>query len=743
MTTRVGQGQRTTYRTCPLCEATCGLEITVSGDQVVRIRGDKDDVFSRGFICPKGSTLTDLHTDPDRLRTPMVKTEEGWKEVSWDEAFSAAAAGLQSLIAESGNDSVAVYLGNPTVHGMAGPVYAPALLKSLKSKNFFSAATVDQMPKHVSSGFMFGHPDLIPVPDIDRTDFLLMLGANPYASNGSLATAPDWPGRMKAIQERGGQIVTVDPRRTKTAAASDEHLFITPGTDALWLYAIANVIIDEDLVDLGRLASCTQGLETFAASTLGYTPEAVAERTGIDADTTRRIARAFATASSAVAYGRIGTHTTEFGTLASWLVDVLNAITGNLDEPGGAMFPLAAHSSPRDKRGFKTGRWLSRAAGLPEVRGELPVAALVSEIETPGDGQVKGLITVAGNPALSIPDSDRTAAALENLEFMVSVDIYINETTRHANVILPPPSPLERAHYDFAFYTLAAENVANYSPSVFDKPADAPAEWEIIAKLAAIVSGAPAETPVSVVDDLVFATVVSRATTNPASPVFGQDPEAIIAATSGTGPERVLDFLLRAGPYGEGYGALSTGLTLEVLLQQPHGVHFGPLVPRLPDGLATPDAQVHLAPDALIDDSERLRSSLETRIEPLLLIGRRDLKSNNSWMHNIDRLTRTRNKCTLIMHPKDAAQRGLSEDQVAAISSDAGSIDVPIEISDDIMEGVVSLPHGWGHDLEGSQMAVAASRPGANSNILASTMVDPMSGNARLNAIPVTVGPST
>jgi anaerobic selenocysteine-containing dehydrogenase len=739
MTATVDQEQRTSYRTCPLCEATCGLEITVSGDQVIRIRGDQNDVFSHGFICPKGSTLKDLHTDPDRLRSPMVKTEDGWKEVSWHEAFSAAAVGLQGLIAESGNDSVAVYLGNPTVHGMAGPLYAPALLKSLRSKNFFSAATVDQMPKHVSSGFMFGHPDMIPVPDIDRTDFLLILGANPHASNGSLATAPDWPGRMKAIQKRGGQIVTVDPRRTKTAAASDEHLFIRPGTDALWLYALANVLIEEDLADLGRLASWTKGLETFAASTVGYSPEAVAERTGIDAATTRRIARAFSAAPSAVAYGRIGTHTTEFGTLASWLVDVLNTITANLDEPGGAMFPLAAHSSPRDRRGFKTGRWASRAAGLPEVRGELPVAALVSEIETPGDGQVRGLITVAGNPALSIPDSTRTQAALKKLDFMVSVDIYLNETTRHADVILPPPSALERPHYDFAFYGLAAENIANYSPPVFDKAADSPAEWEIIAKLAAITGGAPAETPVSVVDDLVFTTLVSKAVTNPASPVFEQDPEAIIAATLGTGPDRVLDFLLRAGPYGDAYGADPTGLTLESLRQKPHGVHYGALAARMPNSLATPDGQIQLSPQELIDDSERLRASLDAPIESLLLVGRRDVKSNNSWMHNIDRLTRTRNKCTLIMHPNNAAERGLSEDQIVAISSDAGSITAPIEISDDMMEGVVSLPHGWGHGLDGSRMAVAANRPGSNSNILASTTVDPMSGNARLNAIPVTV----
>ncbi len=699
-------------------------------------------MFSRGFICPKGSALKDLHEDPDRLRTPLVRTNDSWQEVSWEEAFEVVAAGLQPIIAKHGANAVGAYFGNPSVHGMAVPFFGKALLKALKTKNFFSAASVDQMPKHVSSGLMFGHPDLIPIPDIDRTSYLLMLGANPYASNGSLATAPDWPGRMRAIQQRGGTIVTVDPRRTKTAQASDEHIAIQPGTDALWLFALANVIVSEDLTDLRRLNAFTKGFQHFATATLPFTPESVAETVGIEAETTRRIAREFAAADTAVAYGRIGTHTTEFGTLASWLVDVLNIISGNLDAAGGAMFPQPAHGSPRPKRGFTTGRWTSRATGRPEVRGEFPVAALVEEIETPGAGQMRAFITVAGNPALSIPDSDRTAAALAKLEFMVSVDMYLNETTQHADVILPVPSPLERSHYDVAFYSLAVENVANYSPATFDVPKGNLTEWEILAKLAAITSGAPPSTPASVVDEVTIKAVVAGVVTNPASPLFDEDPQALLDALSGTGTERVLDFRLRAGPYGDHFGGSPNGLSLAELKRHPHGLHLGPLMPRLPDALTTPDSMIDLAPQSLIDDTARLVESIGTSRPGLVLIGRRDIKSNNSWMHNIDRLTRTRNKCTLLIHPHDAAAQNLATADRAIVTSDTGSIEVEVECSETMKLGVVSLPHGWGHDDIGTAMRVATSRPGSNSNILASRVVDPLSGNARLTGIPVTIVPA-
>ena len=732
------------YRTCPLCEATCGLEVSYQDEKIVRIRGDRDDVFSHGYICPKGSTLGKLDEDPDRLRTPLIKLDGAHVPVSWDEAFELIESRLPPIAAEHGASSVAVYLGNPNVHSMSGTLYPRVLLKMLGTKSIFTAATVDQMPKHVSAGLMFGHPDLIPVPDIDRTSYLLMLGANPYESNGSLATAPDWPGRLQAIRARGGRVVVVDPRRTKTAAASDEHVSIRPGTDALFLFALANVLFAENLVDLGHLADHVSGLDLLAAAVDSFTPELVAGTTGVEADRTRRIARELAGADSAAVYGRIGTHTAEFGTLASWMVDALNVLTGNLDQEGGAMFPQAAHEQPREHRGFRVGRWQTRVSGIPEVRGELPVSAMAEEILEPGEGQIRALITIAGNPVLSTPSSDRLDAALAGLDFMVSVDIYLNETTRHSDVILPGASPLRRPHYDFAFNQLAVRNVANYSPALFPLPDGTPDEWQVLLRLGATVSGQGRDADVDALDDGVFAMMVGSAAGNPASPMYGRDPEQIFAATDGgRGPERMLDFLVRTGPYGDGYGATPEGLSLQRLRESPHGIDLGPLRPRLPEALCTPSGMVELAPDHLLADVPRLLESVSReRNGGFLLIGRRHVRSNNSWMHNIDVLVKGKERCTLQISRQDADRLGLSAESRVKVTSAAGALLVPVEITNEIMPGVVSLPHGWGHDLDGSALSVASERPGVNTNRLSTGAMDPLSGNAILNGIPVEVVPA-
>lgn len=732
------------YRTCPLCEATCGLEVTHEDEKVVRIRGDREDVFSHGYICPKGSTLGKLDEDPDRIRTPLIRREGAHVPATWDDAFELIEARLRPIIAEHGPNSVAVYLGNPNVHSMSGTLYPRVLLKMLGTKSIFTAATVDQMPKHVSSGLMFGHPDLIPVPDIDRTSFLLMLGANPYESNGSLATAPDWPGRLQAIRDRGGKVVVIDPRRTRTAAAADEHVFIRPGADALFLFAIANVLFAENLVDLGSLTDNVSGLDIMAVAVEPFTPEQVADATGVAAERTREIARALAGSESAAVYGRIGTHTAEFGAMASWMVDALNVLTGNLDRPGGAMFPEAAHEQPRERRGFRVGRWQTRVSGHPEVRGELPVSAMAEEILEPGDDRVRALITIAGNPVLSTPSSDRLDAALAGLDFMVSVDIYLNETTRHADVILPGASPLRRPHYDFAFNQLAVRNVANYSPALFPLPDGTPDEWQVLLRLGATLSGQGRDADLDILDDGVFGMMVGSATASPASSIHGRDPEEIFTATAGgRGPERMLDFLVRTGPYGDGYGATPDGLSLQRLSESPHGIDLGPLRPRLPDALCTPSGVIELAPEHLVSDVPRLLASAG-RISNggFLLIGRRDVRSNNSWMHNIDVLVKGKQRCTLQISAADAERIGLEPTGRAKVSSEVGALVVPIEISDDIMPGVVSLPHGWGHDLEGSALSVASERPGVNTNRLSTGAVDPVSGNAILNGIAVEVVPA-
>lgn len=731
------------YRTCPLCEATCGLEVSHLDGDVVRIRGDREDVFSHGYICPKGSTLGKLDKDPDRLRTPLIKKDGRHVPATWDEAFGLIEERLLPILSADPN-SVGFYLGNPNVHSMAGQLYVRTLVKLLRSRSIFSAATVDQMPKHVTSGYLFGHPDLIPVPDLDRTSYLLMLGANPHESNGSLATAPDWPGRMEAISERGGKVVVVDPRRTKSAEAADEHISIRPGTDPMFLAAVAATMFEENLVELGDMSEHVEGLDSVAAALDSFTPERVEGPTAIPAETTRRIARELAAAESAVVYGRVGTHTAEFGTLASWLVDVLNLISGNLDRPGGAMFPKPAHERRRSPRRFETGRWTTRVNGLPEVRGELPVSELASEILDMGDGRIRAMITIAGNPILSTPNSSRLDEALASLEFMVSVDIYLNETTRHADVILPGTTPLQRPHYDFAFYGLSVRNVANYSPALFNLPEGTMEEWEILVRLGSTLTGQGRDPDVRAVDDLLFAMAVGGEVGDANSPIHGRDPEEIVASTSGgVGPERLLDFMLRTGPYGDRYGDEPDGLNLEKLEASPHGIDLGPLRPRLPADLCTPSGKVELAREELLADLPRLREAMERQVNgSLLLVGRRDVRSNNSWMHNVDVLVKGKDRCTLHINPSDAETIGVMSGSSAKVSTTAGMIVAMVEVTDTVMQGVVSLPHGWGHDMEGAELAVASSRPGVNSNILSTGAMDPLSGNAVLNGIPVEVVPA-
>ncbi|WP_205699070.1 molybdopterin-dependent oxidoreductase [Conexibacter sp. SYSU D00693] len=744
----------TAYRTCPLCEATCGLAIDVSEDgRVEKVRGDADDVFSHGFLCPKGVSLGELHHDPDRLRAPLVHGEE----TTWDAAFAEADRLLRGVLDAGGRDAVAVYLGNPSAHGLSAILYGRVLLKALGSKNVFSASTVDQYPKQVASGLMFGSAAAVPVPDLDRTRYLVMLGANPLASNGSLMTAPDVRGRLRAIRARGGQVVVVDPRRTRTAQEADVHLAIRPATDALLLAAVARTLAAEH----PRLAERLRPLLAREAELLEFlepfTPEAVADAVGVEARAIRALAGGLAAAApAAVVYGRIGTTTQRHGAVASWLVDVVNVLTGALDHPGGAMFPRPAAGSsttrgePGRGRGTRVGRWASRVRGLPEVLGELPVATLADEVQTPGEGQVRGLITVAGNPVVSTPNTGRLDAALATLDAMVSVDLYRNETTRHAHVVLPAPSPLERPHYDIALYGFSVRDVANFSAPVVALPEGTPDEWEILLRLTGIVAGQGPDADVAALDRFVALQAVQREVGDAWSPAHGLDAEAVLEALAPrVGPERLLDLLLRCGPEGAGFPELwAPGpgeLSLAALEATPHGVDLGPLRSRLPEALRTPDGRIDLAPEPLLAAGAALHELLDAVVDDgaLVLIGRRHLRSNNSWMHNLPLLARGPERCTLLVHPDDAARLGLLDGARACVRSRVGEVEVPVEVTDEIRQGVVSLPHGWGHDAPGSRMRVAAERPGVSSNVLTDELdLEPLTGTAVLNGIPVEVRPA-
>ncbi|WP_030981557.1 molybdopterin oxidoreductase family protein [Streptomyces sp. NRRL WC-3744] len=735
---------RTALRICPLCEATCGLTLTIEGTRVTGARGDRDDVFSKGFICPKGAAFGAVDGDPDRLRAPLVRENGSLREATWEEAFDAVAAGLRPVVERDGPDAVGVVLGNPNVHTMAGALYPPVLLGALRTRSLFTASTVDQMPKHVSSGLLFGDAGAIPVPDLDHTDHLLLIGANPLESNGSLCTAPDFPGRLKALKARGGRLTVVDPRRTRTARLADRHLAIRPGTDALLLAALAHTLFAEDLTDLQHLAPHVQGLEELRDAIADFSPEAVSPACDLDAGVIRTLARELAAAPAAAVYARIGSCTVPHGTLASWLVDVLNILTGNLDRPGGALFPQAATDrTPRPAgpgRGFALGRWHSRVSGHPEAKGELPLSALAEEIDTATDEgtPVRALIAVAANPVLSAPDGDRLDKALESLDFMVSVDPYLNETSRHAHVVLPPPPPSQSPHHDFAFNALAVRNQVRYTRPAVPLEPGRMAETEILARLILAATGMHGADP-GAVDAMVVDQTLGKAVQDAHGPVHGRDPHDLAARLTGdNGPERRLDMMLRLGPYGDGFGARPDGLTLEKLLAHPHGIDLGPLRPRLPQPLKTRSGKVELLPEPIAGDLPRLRAALHERPVGLVLVGRRHLRSNNSWMHNVPALTGGSNRCTVHIHPEDAARLGVRDGADVRVKGAGGEVTVPAEVTDGVRPGVVSLPHGWGHDRPGTRLSHASTDPGVNVNqLLDGSRLDPLSGNAVLNGVPV------
>ena len=731
----------THHRICPLCEACCGLEIKVQDHKVISIQGHDADVLSAGYICPKGVALKDLHEDPDRLRTPLIKRNGVFETATWDEAYAEIARRLPPIMAAHGRNATGVVVGNPSAHKISLLTYFGKLARALGTKNVFSASTLDQMPKQLASGLMFGHWLSIALPDISRTDYLLVLGANPLVSNGSMWTVPDFRGKAKALQARGGKLVVIDPRKTETASVADAHHFIRPNADVFLLAAMVHTLFSEGLVKLGNVAQWVSGVDAVQQAVAPFTPEAVAARCGISADTIRALTRELAAAPRAAVYARIGTCTQEYGTLASWLVDVLNTLTGNLDKEGGVLFAKSAAfaantaGKPGLGKGVSTGRHQSRVSGAPEVYGELPMTCLAEEIETAGEGQIRALFTVATNPVLSSPNGPRLAKALDTLDFMVSMDIYLNETTRHADVILPGVSPLEDFHYDVAFPQLSWRNHARYSPPVLPAAPGQPEEWQTLLKLAAIVRGQSPDTDANALDDAQFSEDADR--------LFGAHAAAVVEATKGLkGPLRTLEVALRTGPYGDQFGRKPDGLTLAKVQASnaTGGIDLGPLQPRIPEMLRTPSGKVELAPPSLLQDLQRAVKDLRGLAPDFVIIGRRDVRTNNSWMHNLPVLAKGPMRCTALVHPIDAQRLGLQDGAMADIRTAVGHVQAQVQVTADMMPGVVSLPHGWGHDAPGAQMRIAAERPGANLNaLLDDQRRDPLSGNAVLGGVVITM----
>jgi anaerobic selenocysteine-containing dehydrogenase len=703
------QRRSTRLGVCNLCEAICGLVFTLeqppsgslSGPRITDVRGDPDDPLSRGHICPKALALQDVHEDPDRLRRPVRRVGRSWHEVSWDEALDLVADNLARTLDEHGRDALAIYLGNPNVHSLGSMTHGTAMVKSFRTRNKYSATSVDQLPAQMLAYLMYGHQLMLPVPDLDRTRHFLVFGANPMASNGSLMTVPDFPARLRALRKRGGRMVVVDPRRTETAKAAHEHHFVRPGTDAFVLLAMLQVLFAEGLTTPPEYVD---GLDAVRAAVGPFTPERAEAASGIAADDVRRMARELAAADGAAVYGRVGVSTQEFGLVATWAVQLLNLVTGNLDRPGGVMLTRPAVDVV-GRRLIGRGHhdvWRSRVRGLPEFGGELPVATLADEILTPGDGQVKALLTLSGNPVSSTPDGRRLDAAIAGLDFVAAVDIYVNETTRHADVILPPTSALERDHYDLVFHTLAVRNTARFTPALFEKPAGTMHDWEIYR-------------------EIVLRTQRRLTSKRPLRARLRQSARMRVS------PTRTIDLLLRTG---------SDRLSVKRLSAGP--VDLGALEPCLPERLMTSTKRVVAAPSPVLEDLARLDAA-PVHAGGLLLVGRRHQRDNNSWMHNSPRLTKGRPRHQLYMHPADMVSRDLADGSVVRVASAVGEVEVEVQASEDMMPGVVSLPHGYGHRQRGVRLREAVELPGASMNDLTDPAVLDVSGNAVLSGVPVTV----
>lgn len=725
-------------RSCNLCECVCGLTMPVTDGKVGTIRGDRDDPWSQGYICPKGTTLGALHDDPDRIRTPMIRDGETWREVSWDEALKRCEELISGVLARDGVEAFTSFIGNPTGHSFSLGRYAAMLVTAMPY--IYSAGTVDQWPKNVSCNLMFGNMWLFPAPDIDRTDYFLCMGGNPHASGGSLIGAVDVLAKMTAIRERGGKVVVVDPRRTRSAELADEWVPIQPGTDAAWLLALCHEVFARG-ENLGHLADLVEGVDAVRAACAPFTPEAVEAFTRVPAATTRRIAAEISGAQAASIYGRIGLCNQEFGTLASALIDVLAICSGHFDRPGTLIFgdpivePMAYLLNSKLMGEPTFGNWRSRVRGAPEVLGQVPASCLAEEIATPGKGQIKGLVTIAGNPVISVPESDALDAALPLLDCMISIDCYLNETTRHAHVILPGPSPLETPHFDELLRAWSTRTVARYSPALFPRPDGTKEEWEILIILGTLLRGVPLEhIDVASIDDQFFAGLCMAK---------GLDHEKVMALYDHGGPERIADWSVRVGRHGDGYGTRPDGLTLDKIKATPLGIDLGPVEPRAAEVIVTSTGRIHLAPEYIFDDVPRLLDRMSHPDDGLVLVSRRHLRSKNSWMHNVKVLVKGKDRCTLIIHPDDAARCGVGDGDTAVVTSEVGSIEVPVEVSDEMLPGVVCLPHGWGHDKVGTRLSIAREHAGVNNNRIApGRLVDPLSGNAVVNGIPVEVTPA-
>jgi formate dehydrogenase len=715
---------------CRICEPTCGMIATVEDGKLVQLRPDADHPITKGFSCPKGIEFVHVQNDPDRLLYPMRRTESGeFERISWDTALDEIGAKLRAIRAAHGGESIGWYAGNPSAFSHSHAIWAGGFVRGLGSKHLYTPNTQDTSSRFVASHLLYGSPTIFPLPDLARTSFLLMVGANPLVSRGSLVAAGNLRDKLTGIVGRGGRVVVVDPRRTETAKAF-EHVAVRPDGDAWLLLAMLHVIFAEGLDDATTTAAQATGVDVLRTAAARCAPEDAEARCGVPADEIRALARSFATAPSAAAYGRTGACLGRHATLVNVLLDALNVVTGNLDRPGGSVFarPPIDFTALASRLGLATfDTYRSRVGDLPEVLGQMAAPLMAAEIETPGPGQLRALIVSAGNPLLSVPGAQDFERALGKLDLQVGIDLYLNETHRHADYVLPATTFYERDDVPLPLAEIQLTPFIQWTDAVAAPRGEARDDWRIIDDLAR---------------QLGFAAVAGVA-----SKWIGTSRVARLAQRAmGVGahrltPTKIVDALLRAGRDGDHFGLRRGGLTLAKLRAQPRGVVLAEHVDTgvLTKRLKHRDRRVHLGDERIAAELTRLLDAPEPSSDyPLLMIGRREVRSHNSWLHNTPRFRDATRRHRALVNPVDAAAIGVADGGPARVVSARGAIELPVELSEDVAPGTIAVPHGWGHRGAGWQTANEAG--GANVNELTSSALDDLeklSGMAHLNGVPV------
>ncbi|MEO6027130.1 MAG: molybdopterin-dependent oxidoreductase, partial [Candidatus Binatia bacterium] len=707
---------------CRICEAQCGLVATVDGDRILAVRPDTEHVVSKGYVCVKGLSIENVRASPDRLTHPLKKVKGGYERISWDQAFAEIGTKVRALRTEHGDDSVGLYFGNPISFSLLAPLMIAGFVRGLGTSKFFNTGSLDCNNKFAVSERMFGAGMALTFPDVDHTKFLMVIGGNPAVSRMSFIQLPDPMARLGAIVERGGRLVFVNPRRIESAKAAGEHLFIRPDTDVYFLFAFLHEILARDAVDHARVRAHMTGFDALADVVHDWTPEKQAEVTGIPAATLRALVTDYLAADGAALYASTGVNQGRNGTLAFWALEVINAITGNLDRSGGSLMGkgIIDYAKLLAKAPMTTRH--SRIGQVPSLLDALPMALLADEILTPGPGQMRALFVMSGNPVITSANSSRLERALDALELMVSVEIVRNETANHAHYILPGTHFAERPDVPFTFLSLSGLTPIpwfQYTDRLVAPPGECRDETWILGRLAE-ACGAP-----------LYGSRLLQAALD-ASAALGRAP--FLGAWLQPLPERVLGWLARAGGQG----------SLAHLRRHPHGVLRPPVTGEdyLGQRVVTPDGKVHLAPDDFVALArERLPATFADERRQggrLKLISRRERFSHNSWAHNDPAFIKGKRSTNyLYVHPDDAAPRGIVDGAFVRVTSATGEVVLPASLTDDMMPGSVALPHGWGH-AKATGLSVASTTTGANVNILAADGPDglePISGMAQLTGI--------